>query len=143
MVQSTVAESEVTVVLYYSASCGSCKTAKELVLELEQNYTGDNIVFIRKEVGSNSTNHAEWKSYGFITYPSIVINNETKIPKDNITREKLVVIIDEYLAKVNNSQLQPEQRLFLSVIIAGAVLGLVLLAVVIWRKNRKGNNKKP
>jgi cytochrome c-type biogenesis protein len=138
MVPITYAEDDMTIVLYYSASCGSCKAASKLVDDLKKNYTGNNIVFIKKEVGSNQTNYNEWKSYGFISYPSIVINNETKIPRDNITEKNLKTILNTYLSKVNASN-QQQNLLILILSAAGVILVIGILVAVTGR--RKKTNK--
>ena len=36
-----------------------------------------------------------------LTYPSVIINNKTKIPETNITKAYLIEVIDGYIANLN------------------------------------------
>ena len=117
--QEVGAEHTVVLAYYYSASCGSCKPKTAIVEEIAQNYTG-RVAVIMKEVGSNQTNREEWESYGFTLYPSAVINNETKIPKENITRENLELLLNSYLAASEENTIDTR--------IVALVVGVVVLA---------------
>jgi len=124
----------ITVVLYYSSSCGSCKNAVKLVDAFALNYS-DQIVFIKKEVGSNTTNRNEWKSYGFTYYPSIVINNETLVPKDNITEANLENLLTMYITQQEQQQ---TQDLFVLIGLGvGIVVVIGVVGVVVLRKQKK------
>ena len=87
VMQSVVAEEKIVVDFYYSKSCGSCKTANMTMhiieAEYEKNYSGL-IIFNMKEV-SNYTYNRERQARN-LGYPSVIINNETSISKDNITQ---------------------------------------------------------
>lgn len=97
LIQPVMAESKVKVEYFYSAGCGGCAKTSPILDEIEKQY-GNDIVIERIDVGANTENWDRWYNYGFIEVPSIVINNETKIPKEEITKEKLEGIIDAYLA---------------------------------------------
>jgi thiol-disulfide isomerase/thioredoxin len=103
---TVIAENQVIVDFYYSTSCGSCKTANqtidEVLVHYEVNYSGK-VLFFKKEVGSNQTNKNEMRARG-VSFPSVVINNETKIPKANITYDFLVTQIDAYIKNLSSHE---------------------------------------
>jgi len=103
---TVVAENQVIVDFYYSASCGSCKTANqtidEVMVHYEMNYSGK-VLFFKKEVGSNQTNKNEMRMRG-VSFPSVVINNQTKIPKANLTYDFLVTQIDAYVKNLSSHE---------------------------------------
>jgi hypothetical protein len=100
-----MAEDLIIVDFYYSESCHSCDEYKPYIhqIEAEENYTGK-ILVNWKEVGSNMTNYQEWRNRGFFSYPSVAINNETMIPKNNLTFEELKDKIDAYIAQQQINQ---------------------------------------
>jgi thiol-disulfide isomerase/thioredoxin len=99
---SVVAENKVIVDFYYSETCGSCKQANEImdqvILHYEEN-NSDKVVFFKKEITSNTTNRDEMRMRG-LSYPSVIINNLTKIPKLNITYDTLILSIDEAITNL-------------------------------------------
>ena len=99
-IQYTAAENVITMDFYYSESCGTCDDYIPIIDEIETNYTGILMVH-RKEVGSNNTNWQEWNNHGFQDYPSVIINNETKIPSSNITYENLENIVNNYVEQLD------------------------------------------
>jgi len=92
-----VADKPVLVEYFYSKTCPDCARTTPIIDEIEQEY-GWRVVVERIEVSSSVENWDRWYSYGFEEIPSVVVNNETKIPKENITKERLEEIIDIYLA---------------------------------------------
>ncbi|MCK5261915.1 MAG: hypothetical protein KAJ44_07015 [Thermoplasmatales archaeon] len=101
LVQSVAAENTIVVDYYYSTSCGSCKAYTEGVIDpIEANFSGK-IIVNRKDVKSNTKDWNEWRDHGFKSYPAATINNETKVPKSNLTYETLEEIINAYLAEVD------------------------------------------
>lgn len=102
-VSSAAAENQVIVDFYYSATCGSCKPIIPIIDDIaahyEKNYSG-RVIIQKKEVGENATNKAEMhaRKMGF---PSVIINNETKIPKANLTYREITARIDEYIHNLN------------------------------------------
>lgn len=99
---SVLAENLVIVDFYYSDTCGSCKPAiaviDNITTHYAKNYSGK--VIINKKEISNSTNRAEMIERG-LSYPSVIINNETKVPKANLTYDELTEIIDGYILDLN------------------------------------------
>ncbi len=99
---SVVAEDQVIVDFYYSETCGSCKPAADImdqvILHYAENNSG-NVVIFKKEITSNTTNRNEMRARG-LSYPSVIINNLTKIPKLNITYDTLIHTIDEAIANI-------------------------------------------
>ncbi len=102
---SVVAKDQVIVDFYYSETCGSCKSAGEIIdlviLHYAQN-NSSNVVIFKKEITSNTTNRNEMRARG-LSYPSVIINNLTKIPKLNITYDTLIHTIDEAIANITPS----------------------------------------
>jgi thiol-disulfide isomerase/thioredoxin len=97
-----VAENQVIVDFYYSETCGSCKPANEIMDQIIHHYEENNsnqIVFFKKEITSNTTNRNEMRERG-LSYPSVIVNNFTKIPKVNITYETLILVIDQAIANL-------------------------------------------
>ena len=115
---TAIAEDQVVVDFYYSASCSACKTAQqtfeEVIAHYEANDTGK-ILFFEKEVSSNVTNKQEMIARG-VSYPSVVINNETKIPKANITYDFLVAQIDANVKNLSNHEQYNPNILYLPLI---------------------------
>ena len=102
---SVVAEDQVIVDFYYSETCGSCKPAVDIIDQVILHYVNnnsDNVVIYKKEITSNTTNRNEMRTRG-LSYPSIIINNLTKIPKANITFDTLIYTIDEAIANLTPS----------------------------------------
>ncbi|MBN1860723.1 MAG: hypothetical protein JW840_04590 [Candidatus Thermoplasmatota archaeon] len=97
------AQNQVIIDFYYSETCGSCRPAVAAIDNITtyyaENYTGK-IIINKKEVSSNTTNLNEMRARK-LSYPSVIINNETKIPKANITYTELKEIIDGYIASLN------------------------------------------
>jgi len=102
---SVIAEDQVIVDFYYSETCGSCKPAVDIVDLVILHYAenkSDNVVIYKKEITSNTTNRNEMRTRG-LSYPSVIINNLTKIPKANITYDTLIQTIDEAIANLTPS----------------------------------------
>jgi len=98
-----VAENQVIVDFYYSTTCGSCKPAvavmNNITAHYAVNYSGI-VIINKKEVGSNATNRNEMHVRG-LNFPSVIINNETRIPKANITYQQVSKTIDEYIKNLS------------------------------------------
>jgi len=103
-VTSVIAENQVIVDFYYSASCGSCMQAKAIIDNITthyaENYSGK-VVIQEKEVSSNKTNFNEMLARR-LSYPSVIINNKTIIPESHLTYTELTKTIDEYIANISN-----------------------------------------
>ena len=98
LLPSVAAANEPLLVEYfYSETCPDCARTTPIIDEIEKEY-GERIVVERIEVSSSVENWDRWYSYGFEEIPSVVVNNETKIPKERITKEKLEEVINIYLS---------------------------------------------
>jgi len=111
LIPITTSEEVVVLNYYYSLSCSACKRYTSVINEIEANFT-ENLVVFRKEVGSNQSNRQEWEDYGFKKYPSVVMNDETKIPMSNITYENLASIINAYVEELDSSQIMEIYAVF-------------------------------
>lgn len=88
----------ITIQYFHQKGCHDCEIADPIIDQIEAQYKDNNIVIINIET-STTDGFNQWNKYGFVEVPAIVINNETKIPKEEITEEKLRTSIDGYLAK--------------------------------------------
>ena len=114
-VTSVIAENQVIVDFYYSDACGSCKPAITIIDNITthyaENYSGK-VIIQKKEVGSNATNRNEMHARK-LSFPSVIINNETKIPEANLTYKDLTKSIDEYIANIDNHTKYDENVIYL------------------------------
>lgn len=112
---SVIAENQVIVDFYYSSSCGSCKPAIAIIdnvtAHYAENYSGK-VIIQKKEVGSNATNRNEMYARK-LSFPSVIINNETKIPKANLTYEEITESIDEYISNLDIHKKYDENVIYL------------------------------
>jgi len=98
--QSALAQDTIVLDYFYSQKCGTCRPYTEKVIEpLEENYSG-RIIVNKIDVNLNISNRQKWLDQGFLTYPAVVINNETKIPRRNLTYEELEEYIVFYLEQI-------------------------------------------
>lgn len=79
---------------FHQTGCHDCEITDPIIEQIEKQY--ENIEIVRIDV-INSEGFNQWNQYGFIEVPAVVINNETKIPKEEITEENLRISIDKYL----------------------------------------------
>jgi hypothetical protein len=100
---SVIAKNQVIVDFYYSETCGSCIPAlsvmDNITLHYSINYSGT-VIINKKEVSANATNRNEMYARN-LGFPSVIINNETRIPKANITYNEIKESIDEYIAELH------------------------------------------
>lgn len=92
--------SPITVDYFHQRACHDCEVTDPIVDQIEAQY--NNSIIITRIETSTADGFNQWNNYGFVEVPAIVINNETKIPKEEITEEKLKTLIDEYLAAEEN-----------------------------------------
>jgi cytochrome c-type biogenesis protein len=92
----------VTVQYFHEKGCMDCEITDPIIDKIANHYKNDS-VFISRIETSTTNGFNQWNKYGFVEVPAIVINNETKIPKEKITEEKLRTSIDGYLAKGKNN----------------------------------------
>lgn len=91
---------QITIQYFHQKGCYDCKITDPIVDRIEAQY--NNTIVISKIETSTADGFNQWNKYGFLEVPAIVINNETKIPKEEITEEKLKTLIDEYLVEEEN-----------------------------------------
>lgn len=102
--QAALAQDTIVLDYFYSQKCGTCRIFTEEVIEpIEKNYSGK-ITVNKIDVNLNMSNRQKWLDQGFMTYPAVVINNETKIPKSNLTYVEVDKYIQLYLQKQNVSK---------------------------------------
>ncbi len=129
------AEKQVIVDFYYSETCGSCLPAisvmDNVTAHYEQNYSGK-VIINKKEVGGNATNRNEMRTRK-LSYPSVIINNETKIPNVNITYTDVTERIDEYIANLKIQKTYDENIIHIPLIgtVNLTTLSLPLLTIVL------------
>lgn len=103
LAQSAFAEDLVIVDYYYSSKCGTCRVFTEEVIDpIEMNFSGK-IIVNRIDIRANAKVWQEFVDFGFKAYPAAVVNNETKIPKSNLTYDTLEYIINLYLAEIESN----------------------------------------
>jgi len=76
------------------SGCRDCAITDPIIMQMEQDYP--NVTFEWVDASTQDGLH-RWEQYEFAEVPAIVINNETKIPKENITRENINASINAYL----------------------------------------------
>jgi cytochrome c biogenesis protein CcdA len=91
----TVSAQPVSIAYFHQKGCHDCEITDPLVDRIETQYN-DSIIITRIET-STADGFNQWNKYGFLEVPAIMINNETKIPKEEITEERLKTSINEYL----------------------------------------------
>ncbi len=93
ILSTSVVDSAINIEYFYQTDCRDCKMTTPVVDLIENEY--ENVNITRTDVmfveGLN-----RWKVYGFREVPAVVINNETLIPKEDITEENMRVIIANY-----------------------------------------------
>jgi hypothetical protein len=103
-VTSVIAENQVIVDFYYSETCAECIQAKAIIDNITthyaDNYSGK-VVIQEKEISSNKTNYNEMLARG-LSFPSVIINNETIITESHLTYTALIETINEYIANSTN-----------------------------------------
>lgn len=93
----------VTIQYFHQKGCADCQITDPIVDRIENQYKNNSVIITRIET-STADGFNQWNKYGFLEVPAIVINNETKIPKEEITEEKLRTSINEYLTKGKDEQ---------------------------------------
>ena len=137
-VPPVVACDVILVEYYYSASCEPCQAKTEIINHIEHNFS-TRVLVIRKEAGSNQTNYDQWRAYGFQYYPSVVINKNIAISKDNITQDYLETIINTLIANSDAEAMLygiPKATLINALLVASGI-SLLLIAVIAWKKEKQ------
>jgi len=92
---------------FHQTGCHDCEITDPIIDQIEKQYEG--ITIVRTDV-IDTEGFKRWNQYGFIEVPAVVINNEKKIPKEEITEENLRISIDKYLedSKPENQYINSE-----------------------------------
>lgn len=133
LVQSAAADNMIVVDYYYSTKCGSCRAYTEGVIDpIEANFS-EKIIVNRKDVRASTENWQEYRGHGFITYPAVVINNETKVPKSDLNYTNLEKFINLYLAELEINQTFGEETIDIPFIgsVNTSSLSLPVLTIVL------------
>lgn len=133
-VTSVFADNQVNVDFYYSQTCGSCVPYIAIIDDVIAHYAENNsgkVVIQKKEVSSNISNYNEMLARG-VSYPAVVINNKTKIPETNITKNYVIEVIDKYVANLSVNEI-PKDVIYIPIF--GAVnlsrISLPLLTIML------------
>jgi Cytochrome c biogenesis protein len=86
----------VTIQYFHQKDCPDCQITDPIIDQIENQYKNNSVIITKIET-STAGGFNQWNKYGFLEVPSIVINNKTKISKEEITEEKLKTSIDGYL----------------------------------------------
>jgi cytochrome c-type biogenesis protein len=92
---STACAEPISIQYFHQKNCHDCEVTDPIVDQIEAQY--NNSIIITRIETSTADGFNQWNKYGFLEVPAIVINNETKIPKEEITEEKLKTSINERL----------------------------------------------
>jgi len=87
--------SQVYVEYFYLPGCLDCEKTDPIIEKIEEEY-GDAVIVEWVDV-STRDGWERWKQYNFTEVPAVVVNHEYKIPKDEISYERLKEVIDVYL----------------------------------------------
>ncbi|MDD4760623.1 MAG: hypothetical protein ACOX79_07380 [Methanosarcina sp.] len=90
----------VTIQYFHQKDCHDCEIIDPIVDRIEVQY--DNGTIIKRIETSTADSFNQWNKYGFREAPVIVINNETKILKEETTEEKLKTLVGEYIVEEEN-----------------------------------------
>lgn len=97
---SVVSAQPVIVQYFHQEGCPDCEITDSIIDNIEMQYS--NITIQRFETDTFE-GYDQWSKYGFVEVPAIVINNQTKVPKEKISEERIKRLIDEYLHPENNA----------------------------------------
>jgi cytochrome c biogenesis protein CcdA/glutaredoxin-related protein len=78
---------------FYQIGCPDCKVTAPIIDLIESEYENVNITRTDVMVAEGLD---RWKVYGFREVPAVVVNNETLIPKEEITEENMRAVIVNY-----------------------------------------------
>jgi hypothetical protein len=93
----------ITIDFYYSEVCGSCIEALDNVIHPIEEKFKENITILYKDVNINITFRDEMINYR-LSYPSVVINDKTKIPTQNLTFKTLDRVITRYIENLTQNE---------------------------------------
>ncbi|WP_048152660.1 cytochrome c biogenesis protein CcdA [Methanolacinia paynteri] len=101
--------STIPIQYFHQQNCPDCEKTDPLIAEFANSYNDTIIEWIDT---STLDGYNRWKKFGFFEVPAIVINNEIKIPKNEITKENLrekinSLQIEQSNENTNTSTIQP------------------------------------
>lgn len=99
MLVNTVSAQPVLVEYFHQTGCHDCEMTDPIIDSIETQYK--DIVVQRIETNTVD-GFNRWNKYDFREVPAIVINNETKISKDEINEDRIKKSINEYLNNKEN-----------------------------------------
>ena len=117
---------------YYSEVCGSCIDALEnVILPIEEKYK-ENITVVYKDVNVNLSYRDEMIALR-LSYPSVMVNNETKIPTQNLNFSTVDRIVAGYIENLTDKEKFNETDVFVPFIgrINTSELSLPVLTIVL------------
>ncbi len=130
---STVAAFDpISIDFYYSEVCGSCIDALEnVILPIEEKYK-ENVSVFYKDVFVNLSYRDDMIALR-LSYPSVVVNNETKIPTQNLNFSTVDRIVAGYLENLSKKETFNETDIFVPFIgrINTSALSLPVLTIVL------------
>ena len=104
--RSIEAKNAITLDFYYTSTCSHCKQKIPVIQAIEKNYSAT--ARVRWRELTNSTNMQDWRAHGSPPFPSVLIQNETKVLGDNITYDTLKTILDNYIHDLGPGYFQDE-----------------------------------
>lgn len=129
---SAAAFDPVSIDFYYSEVCGSCIDALEnVILPIEDKYK-ENVSVVYKDVFVNLSYRDEMIALR-LSYPSVVVNNETKIPTQNLNFSTVDRIVAGYIENLSKKETFNETDIFVPFIgrINTSALSLPVLTIVL------------
>ena len=87
-------EGEIVLEFFHSKGCTVCQAVEPVITDIKNEY-GENITVNSYEIstGSDRTNFDKWLSYGFTSYPSVVLKN-TSVNESSEFFNKSVTLLD-------------------------------------------------
>jgi len=127
--QTIAAEDIIEIEYFYSNNCPDCARTTPIINEIEEEYQ-DKVIIERLEV-SDVDNWDRWYAYGFVEVPAIVVNKETKISIDEITKEYVILVIEGYTPDEKNESIIAFDTPFGIITIDPSQLSLPALAIIL------------
>jgi cytochrome c biogenesis protein CcdA len=87
----------ITIQYFHQKNCPDCEKTDLIIDQIETRY--NNSIVISRIETSTTDGFSQWNKYGFLEIPAIVVNNETRIPKEEITEEKIRASVNRYIAQ--------------------------------------------
>lgn len=82
---SIASAESVSIQYFHQKGCHDCEITDPLINQIGDQYNNSSVVISKIET-STAGGFNQWNKYGFLEVPAIVINNETKIPKERLLK---------------------------------------------------------